>query len=105
VTHEVIHCRVISGFQTQVAVFHIPHQQPGSLQITADAVTDAVNQLLHLRQRGRLHPARKNIALHRDVHAVQKQYVKMNVEIQRAAEALDQRDSARAGLRPRQSAM
>lgn len=60
-------------------VLHIPHQQPGSLQIATDAMTDPVDQPFHLRRCWRLHPAKKYIALRRDVHAIQKQHVKVNI--------------------------
>jgi hypothetical protein len=35
-TNEVVHRRAVSRFQCQVAVLHVPHQQPGSLQIATE---------------------------------------------------------------------
>jgi len=87
----------------EVAVLHIARDQPRALERSADALGDDLDPVLQLagaRCRHRNEPqARASLR----VDAVEKLHMEVNIEIQCAAEALDQRHGTGLRARARES--
>lgn len=82
----------------QVSVLRIPRQRPLPFQVAADAPGKGLGQLRELGAGRCLHPTEAQRAIRTlDIDPVEEQHVEVQVQIQRAAETLDQGD--RAGLR------
>jgi len=83
----------------QIKLLGVALQQPFTLDQPLDPAGDIVGQLRQLGRRGPAHPleARPSAVLAHQVNPIQKQHMEVDVEVQRRAEALDQRDRARAG--------
>ena len=95
---QLSHRVLIHRIPGQIVGLAIAFQQSLPLQETADAVRKGVGQAGHLSIRRRLQPAKPQQPIRSlDVHAVEKQHVEVNVELQSAAEALDQGDRACPG--------
>ena len=84
------------GISCVPAVVGIAFEQPLAFQATPDALSDGVRQLGQLSTRRRLHPAKPHARPRGtiDVDTVEKAHVEVDVCIERAAEALDQRHRA-----------
>jgi len=80
---------------SQIAVLRIPFQHAPAFELAADTQRQGLGQSGQLGAGRRLHPAEPQCAVGTlDLHPVEEQHVEVDVE--RAAEALDQCD--RAGL-------
>jgi len=82
----------------QIAVLRVSLQQPSALQKTTDALSNSVGQFGELGTARRPHPAESRRSVGAlDIHPVEEQHMEVNIQIQRTAKTLDQRD--RAGVR------
>ncbi|VAW80484.1 hypothetical protein MNBD_GAMMA13-911 [hydrothermal vent metagenome] len=94
---ELTHRVVVHRIPSQIAVFGIPLQQALALQKAANALGDGVRQPGEFGAGQRLDPTEPGCSIRlTDIHPIKEQPVKVYVEVQRTAEALNQGD--RAGL-------
>ena len=94
---QVVHGRFVRGVELQIGVLNVPHQQALAFQESADPLADRLDERFQCPGTGRRQAVKHGWLMVDEIHPVQKQHVKVNVEIQGTAEALYQRHGA--GLR------
>ena len=93
---QAVECGVFP-VELQCAALSVPGQPAPALQVPADAGRDGLQQLVRLGPGRRRHPPELEPVMTPDVDRVQHQQVEVDIQVQRAAEALDQGHGA--GLR------
>ena len=89
----------VSGFQLEPRLFGVFDEQPVAGEPADDALDETIEQVLEgLRVRWR-DAMESGAVLFHGVDAVQDQHVQMDVQIECAAETLDQRDDSGSGAR------
>jgi len=87
---QVVDGGFVRGLELQVGVLDVPRQQAFAFQVSAHPLADRVDQPFQdLGLRGRQAAKYRWFAVG-EIHSVQKQHVKVNIQIQGAAESLDQ---------------
>lgn len=83
----------VKAIQGEVAVILVPLQNPAPFQKARHPLADHLEQVVKLFDGGRRGVAEGVVAeVVLSIHAIEKQHVKMDVQVQGRAEALDQRD-------------
>ena len=95
---QLIHRIFICIVQRQVAVLGIPHQQSLALQVARQALSDGVGELCELSAARCFYPTKPGrwtgFAY---IHTIKKQHVEMDIQVQRTAKTLNQRDCSSVG--------
>lgn len=93
------HRIIVHGFSAQITVFNIALQQTLPLQLAADPTGNRTDQGGKLLMAGRLDPDKAQTFVRViDVDTIQKQHVEVQIQVERAAEALNQRHCAGPGV-------
>ena len=87
----------IIRFQRQEAVVLIAHQQSLAFQVAPGPLAYGVYKLFQYGTLRRLHPLKARLAVPAGIHPVEQQHMKVDIEIERTAEALDGRHRTGAG--------
>ena len=88
---------VIVGFEREVARVQIANQQTLAFEVATHALADGTHEGFELGLVGCLHALDAESVVGGDIHTIQHQDVKVDIDVERAAEALDEGDRAGAG--------
>ena len=91
----------LARIEGQVGVLDVARDEPGVLERAPDPLGDRLHRALERRPTRCGHGHEPQTHFLTDVNAVQKQHVKVNVEIERRAETLDRCHRAGRSARPR----